>query len=458
MRNAFCLLLLLVSPAFCAEPWKLVWSDEFNTNGPPNPANWNYDRGFVRNEERQWYPATAGAEHSRLLVGYRDDSKQPGGGMFFTEDSATGSYEEVTYQFVKTDVGDVFWVDALGKPAPMATRGTSSAEAKAGTVLPPRPFHLERRAEQRWEVTFKRQHGPLHGVVYYAVPPEDPCQTIRSVELFAETRKGRMEAVRVTDAGPFKKPLLKLEINSLAPFTVTARVDVQLYHTELTPGAAPGRVKPLAPLQHREFLDDGWPNEKARAWFTGWMKSHKLIRGGEEEGAFAFRVLKFMQEHFRYVIPDKLPAYKAMVARDPEMGDWHYTIETFSGECWRLSDTYCRVMRLNGIPARLVSGNYFGKDSGHHLRSLIFLPEVGWVPMEVTAAVSSRTSPPLEFFGTWGGTMLIGNQNIGFELKGPKGNWNIGTLDGLGFAAADGKWEFPSVEIKAKVVLPAKGK
>jgi len=77
--------------------------------------------------------------------------------------------------------------------------------------------------------------------------------------------------------------------------------------------------------------------------------------------------------------------------------------------------------------------------------------------MEVTAAVSSRTSPPLEFFGTWGGTMLIGNQNIGFELKGPKGKWNIGTLDSLGFAAADGKWAFPKVEIKARVVPPAKG-
>jgi len=53
--------------------------------------------------------------------------------------------------------------------------------------------------------------------------------------------------------------------------------------------------------------------------------------------------------------------------------------------------------------------------------------------------------------------MLIGNQNIGFELKGPKGKWNIGTLDSLGFAAADGKWAFPKVEIKARVVPPAKG-
>ena len=34
-----------------ADDWKLVWADEFNTNGAPSAANWNYERGFVRNNE-----------------------------------------------------------------------------------------------------------------------------------------------------------------------------------------------------------------------------------------------------------------------------------------------------------------------------------------------------------------------------------------------------------------------
>jgi len=33
----------------------LVWSDEFNMDGKPNAANWKYEKGFVRNEELQWY-------------------------------------------------------------------------------------------------------------------------------------------------------------------------------------------------------------------------------------------------------------------------------------------------------------------------------------------------------------------------------------------------------------------
>ncbi len=65
------------------------------------------------------WPVAAGADHSRLLVGYRDDPRQPGGGLFFDEDSGSGRYEEVTYRFVKTNVSDVFWVEALVKPGPM---------------------------------------------------------------------------------------------------------------------------------------------------------------------------------------------------------------------------------------------------------------------------------------------------------------------------------------------------
>ncbi|HYO24419.1 MAG TPA: glycoside hydrolase family 16 protein, partial [Lacipirellulaceae bacterium] len=33
----------------------LVWFDEFDADGRPDPAKWTYERGFVRNEELQWY-------------------------------------------------------------------------------------------------------------------------------------------------------------------------------------------------------------------------------------------------------------------------------------------------------------------------------------------------------------------------------------------------------------------
>ena len=36
--------------------WKLVWSDEFDIDGAPDPRNWHYEyTGFLRNKEEQWY-------------------------------------------------------------------------------------------------------------------------------------------------------------------------------------------------------------------------------------------------------------------------------------------------------------------------------------------------------------------------------------------------------------------
>jgi len=49
--------------------YQLVWSDEFNNTGPPDPANWGYERGFVRNEEFQWYqPENARCIDGKLVI------------------------------------------------------------------------------------------------------------------------------------------------------------------------------------------------------------------------------------------------------------------------------------------------------------------------------------------------------------------------------------------------------
>jgi beta-glucanase (GH16 family) len=35
--------------------WELVWSDEFDYSGFPDPAKWNYEVGQIRNQELQYY-------------------------------------------------------------------------------------------------------------------------------------------------------------------------------------------------------------------------------------------------------------------------------------------------------------------------------------------------------------------------------------------------------------------
>ncbi len=48
---------------------KLVWQDEFNENGKPNSKFWKYEKGYIRNEELQWYQEeNANCQNGVLLI------------------------------------------------------------------------------------------------------------------------------------------------------------------------------------------------------------------------------------------------------------------------------------------------------------------------------------------------------------------------------------------------------
>ena len=54
----------IVAPA----GYKLVWHDEFDVDGAPNPADYNFEKGFARNEEAQWYQSANATVKDGLLV------------------------------------------------------------------------------------------------------------------------------------------------------------------------------------------------------------------------------------------------------------------------------------------------------------------------------------------------------------------------------------------------------
>ncbi len=69
-----------VHPVHAYDGYQLVWSDEFEIDGPVNPANWTYEQGFVRNEELQWYQReNAFCENGWLVIeGRREGKSNPG--------------------------------------------------------------------------------------------------------------------------------------------------------------------------------------------------------------------------------------------------------------------------------------------------------------------------------------------------------------------------------------------
>ena len=55
----------------------LVWSDEFDHSGPPDPAKWGYEEGLLRNDEAQYYTRgrleNARVEDGRLVLEARHE-------------------------------------------------------------------------------------------------------------------------------------------------------------------------------------------------------------------------------------------------------------------------------------------------------------------------------------------------------------------------------------------------
>ena len=56
--------------------YKLVWADEFNINGAPDTSKWSYEKGFVRNNELQWYQTdNAMCENGMLVIEARRENR-----------------------------------------------------------------------------------------------------------------------------------------------------------------------------------------------------------------------------------------------------------------------------------------------------------------------------------------------------------------------------------------------
>lgn len=86
------------------EGYELVWADEFDTDGMPDSNNWTYERGFVRNEELQWYqPENARCEGGLLIIeGRREKIKNPNYTSYSTNWKQNREYAEYTSSSLTT--------------------------------------------------------------------------------------------------------------------------------------------------------------------------------------------------------------------------------------------------------------------------------------------------------------------------------------------------------------------
>ena len=107
-----CFLLTLSACSFKQGPetppgspeWSLVWSDEFNYEGLPDPEKWTYEVGNVRNQESQFYAKerlkNSRVENGRLIIeAHREDYR----GERFSSASIT-TLDKAEWQYGRFEV------------------------------------------------------------------------------------------------------------------------------------------------------------------------------------------------------------------------------------------------------------------------------------------------------------------------------------------------------------------
>ncbi len=81
-KFSICILFaILIGGVSCVQKaagdYELVWYDEFDKEGIPDASKWDYEHGFVRNHELQWYqPENAFCKEGKLIIEARQEWKE----------------------------------------------------------------------------------------------------------------------------------------------------------------------------------------------------------------------------------------------------------------------------------------------------------------------------------------------------------------------------------------------
>jgi beta-glucanase (GH16 family) len=123
---------LHIEPDAPVGPWKLVWADEFNYQGLPDAAKWDYEQGYVRNNELQFYVKArlenSHVENGQLTIEAREDNYQGHAvtsASLITKGKASWTYGRIEMRAqIPTGKGSwpAFWtlgtnIDQVGWPA-----------------------------------------------------------------------------------------------------------------------------------------------------------------------------------------------------------------------------------------------------------------------------------------------------------------------------------------------------
>lgn len=330
---------------------------------------------------------------------------------------------------------------------------------------PPSSFRLATEPARRVACTLHLQiHAPDMSANEWALiaplPPRLPGQSEVRAALLPEGRPAK-------DLTELKRHFLlaRVPVRSAAQrrtLDVKWSVEATLHSRRLLPVDEAGQA-PAADLtdeQRRVALSANSIVDHLDADFRRWLANEKLVRDTQEDDlAFARRAFLFLRGRGSYEYKKNMDRRASIVCR------------TGRSDCGGHAALFVAVLRANQVPARVLIGRWAQSSKENeklegldyfqtHVKAEFFAKGIGWVPVDLSLAVTNKEAPPLGYFGNDTGSFLA--CHVDHDLKVDTQLFGTKTIDGLQgihyFASGSGTFDGHSVKERWEVKpLPLTG-
>lgn len=322
-----------------------------------------------------------------------------------------------------TSVGSILLAAFVLSFCPVVSQELNSSQSKCPFSV---PCHIKRSDKQKVLATLEcniscgEAASIAKWIVYAPEPPELDRQSALSSRLLL--LGSAVEAERIQELSPMRRHLLRIylpleEKKYWHNFPVKAEYQLLLKKTELVPGAdgeEAVRVPALSAIrlakgERQQNLMPTYSLDFKSQPFQNFLDKQVLTRHkSENELDFAWRVYVFLRSKYRYFWSADLDRRNSK------------TCLLDATDCGGLSYLFCGILRSQGVPARPLIGRWarstrkFEDASGAfncHVKTEFFADGIGWIPVDVSEAVSHPQEDSKEYFGRDAGDFIVMHLN-----------------------------------------------
>ena len=244
-------------------------------------------------------------------------------------------------------------------------------------------------------------------IIFDPVPPELEQQHLElmGIEVVGSNAKGKADHELSPEHRIVCLTRIPANIASLkSSVNVQARYKLTTSARYLRSGAARVAVAPLSVGETKVYTTESETIDFSSSPFQSWLKSkHLSRRAGETDIRFAWRVFNAIRQQYSYYYAADQNRHISKLC------------ESNATDCGGLSWLFVGAMRANGIPARSLVGRWLKPDNENdngsthgqcHVKAEFFANGIGWVPIELSGAVSAKERGALDFFGRFAGDFV----------------------------------------------------